>query len=151
MQLEPCPSCKRHVRTDETVCPFCAAEIRGALANAPTRAQPLQRLGRAALLTFGLTASASALVACDDDAPSDTDDASIVQPVYGAPVPPEDAGTLDAGSKDASVKDASTDAATPADAGTDAAVNAGADAGQDAGHDSGPHVVPLYGAPAQTN
>ncbi len=27
MDLEPCPSCRRHVRIDEATCPFCAAAV----------------------------------------------------------------------------------------------------------------------------
>lgn len=170
MQLEPCPACQRHVRVDELVCPFCAAGIAGAMARAPTRRMPRQRLGRAALMSFGLSAGAAALVGCDDDANT--------VPVYGAPVQPEqdagtgrkpgDASTLDASPPDASAKDAAAgdasdeaDAAgSPSDAGTtDAAVaDAGTplDAGRDAGRDAGPTVaplyggVPVYGAPAQT-
>jgi hypothetical protein len=127
MQLEPCPACQRHVRTDERVCPFCAAEIADAMARAPKRAQPVQRLGRAALLSFGLSAGAAALTGCDDD--------GHTVAIYGAPTPPQDA------SIDASVprRDSGVDARVP-DAKTDAS-----DA--DAGRDAGPQVVPLYGGP----
>lgn len=137
MQLEPCPACQRHVRTDERVCPFCAAEIADAMASAPKRGQPVQRLGRAALLSFGLSAGAAALTGCEDD----------TRPVaiYGAPSPPEDA-SVDASlpRRDASVDAAVSDARVP-DAGSDASTT---DASTlDAGRDAGPQVVPLYGGP----
>jgi len=35
MTLQPCPQCSRHIRANETVCPFCAATISPA-APAPT-------------------------------------------------------------------------------------------------------------------
>jgi len=70
MQLEPCPSCDRHVRIDETVCPFCAASIETAMAAASPRALPDRRLGRAALVSFGLSVAAvggvASLESCDN-------------------------------------------------------------------------------------
>jgi len=179
MQLEPCPSCFRHVRTDETVCPFCAASIASAMMAAPRRTMPDRRLGRAALVSFGLTVaaagSATTLEACTTDVP-----------LYGAPVQPgddedddkdEDAGKRQTDAGTVQTKDAGRPNATPAygapvqpiprDAGAlDAGrVDAGAsDAGRsdagdagDAGkadaetRDAGPvPVVPPYGAPTPT-
>ncbi|MFO0686185.1 MAG: hypothetical protein U0234_29250 [Sandaracinus sp.] len=86
MSLAPCPSCARHVRRTETSCPFCAASI--TLPPAPTRRMP-ERLGRAALVTFGAAALATSASACGNAVPA-----------YGAPAP--DTGTAQA------------DAATPA-------------------------------------
>lgn len=108
-QLIPCPSCARHVRANDTTCPFCAA----ALALAPVAAPVLgERLGRAALFAFG-AAMATNVAACSMSStpPTDTGTASPDTgsapadagvdaagnpdsgffPPYGTP-PPEDAG-----------------------------------------------------------
>jgi hypothetical protein len=101
MTLEPCPSCARHVRAIDRVCPFCAASID----TAASRAAPSERLGRAALFVFG-AAMATNAAACSatttqqldsgvpDDAAVTTDagqDSGFFPP-YGTP-PPQDAGT----------------------------------------------------------
>jgi hypothetical protein len=157
VSLEPCPHCRRHVRTDETVCPFCSAAIAQAMANAPARAVPQGRLGRAALLAFGASVAAASGEGCDDD--------RNVVPIYGNPVPIMDAGSTDASApNDRNNTDAGNGgvaiygAPAPRDAGTsDAGVDAGADAGDagraDASVDSGrvdaidDRFVPVYGAP----
>jgi hypothetical protein len=65
-QLAPCPSCKRHVRVNESSCPFCKSELD--LASLPTPVLPRTRLGRAATFAFGATlVGASALASCGDD------------------------------------------------------------------------------------
>jgi hypothetical protein len=113
-QLEPCPDCRRHVRIDETACPFCARP----LAFAPRARPVLPRapIGRAALFAFG----ALAAPACGNDesrpdasaaadAPAAVDaarpDAAVVDadlepdaegvPIYGAAPtkPPQDPTT----------------------------------------------------------
>lgn len=55
-QLEPCPSCHRHVRIDETACPFCAGALD--FSDVAPRVSPRVRLGRAATFAFGVVASA---------------------------------------------------------------------------------------------
>lgn len=60
--LVPCPACSRHVRKNETACPFCATEL--SLAHLPPPALPRSRLGRAATFAFGATLAGAALVAC---------------------------------------------------------------------------------------
>ena len=50
--LRPCGACSRHVRADETRCPFCEAELDAA---PPPLATPAGRLGRAALMAVGVT------------------------------------------------------------------------------------------------
>jgi hypothetical protein len=50
--LRPCEACARHVRADETRCPFCEAEL-GEAPAAP--GSPAGRLGRAALMAVGVT------------------------------------------------------------------------------------------------
>ncbi len=143
MQLEPCPACKRHVRTEERVCPFCAADIASTMARAPKRAMPGQRLGRAALMSFGITAAA--LTGCEDDS-ADNGDAQVQPDASTRDASTGSDASLDARVPDAATPDASApvDASVPADASTqDAKVP---DASVDAGRDSGePQVVPLYG------
>ena len=116
MQLEPCPSCHRHVHTEESVCPFCAASIETAMAAASPRAMPDRRLGRAALVSFGLTVAAAggaaALQGCDNNVavyggPPQPDDASMEQPPLDHDAGKGmDAGNLDAGASDAGRADA---------------------------------------------
>lgn len=50
--LVVCPSCHRHLRTSETACPFCGADVRRAVADAAPRPMPRERLGRTAMLAF---------------------------------------------------------------------------------------------------
>lgn len=68
----PCPSCQRHVRPTESVCPFCA----NALERAPEPTLPVSplavpgpaaRLGRIAVLAAG-AALMSGVASCDDNA-----------------------------------------------------------------------------------
>lgn len=124
------------------------------MANAPLRARPKRRLGRAALMSFGLSVGAAGIAGtldgCDDD-----DDRQ--QDIYGGPPQPKDAGDHEEVDARTPIKDAAIDAATKPDAGSDASttdarvVDASA-TGVDAAVDSGiPHVVPLYGAPAPRN
>lgn len=137
MQLEPCPACQRHVRIDERVCPFCAADLTVMVHRAARRALPGERLGRAALMSLSLGVGA-----CVQG-----------QPVYGAPSQPdedhegEDATVKDAGPRNASARDAAPLDARAADAGDAQAPDA---APLDAGADSGePGFFPIYGAPVQ--
>ncbi len=116
-QLEPCPTCQRHVRISESACPFCGGDVREAFSTLTPRAAPRTRLGRAALFAFGITAAASAIPGCGDDgddegdktsdagqngsedggatdggqAGGNNDDSGGVVALYGA-APPEDAG-----------------------------------------------------------
>ena len=82
MSLAPCTSCARHVRTVEISCPFCGA---GRVATAPPPPPMAGRLGRAAIMAFGV-AGALALGACGDDSspPRDAGTDSLAMP-YGAP------------------------------------------------------------------
>lgn len=50
--LRPCGACSRHVRADESRCPFCEAELEAA---PPPPGSPVGRLGRAALMAVGVT------------------------------------------------------------------------------------------------
>lgn len=88
--LHPCPSCARHVRADETTCPFCDAALSADLAACASARAPGQALSRAALVFA--TAAAIASTACGKEAkdvPSkrSTADASspLAVPAYGPP------------------------------------------------------------------
>jgi hypothetical protein len=103
-QLLPCPSCARHVRQTEAGCPFCGASL--SLADAPARALPTRRLGRAATFAFGAVIVMS-VSACGGTSNPGND--SGIAPAYGAPAdsgmmndsgmlamyggPPQDAGS----------------------------------------------------------
>lgn len=112
MSLQPCPSCSRHVRATEVVCPFCAASIALQPLSSPVVSE---RLGRAALFAFG-AAMATNVAACsmsstpavDSGAPVDANATPVdsgrdaagnpdagVSPPYGAP--PDDTGLPDGG------------------------------------------------------
>lgn len=89
-RLEPCPECHRHVKVDETACPFCASAL--AFPPRPPRAVPRGPIGRAALFAFGVIAAPG----CGSD-----------DPPPGADAPPSvvdaavDADTTDADTTDA--------------------------------------------------
>ncbi len=135
--LLPCPTCARHVRRTESVCPFCAGAL--ALGAAPLPRLPDVRLGRAATFAFG-AAVATSVAACSGG----------VTPAYGAPA--VDSSLRDAATVgDASVDDAASgsDAGESVDASTvDTGSMAAAygispfDAGMDTGGSSSD-----YGAP----
>jgi hypothetical protein len=140
-QLLPCPSCARHVRQTEQGCPFCGTAID--LSAIAPRAQPTQRLGRAATFAFG-AAMATSVAACGGGsggndggvvalygAPSDTGaqiDQGVMALYGGAPDAGSDGGgpapaygtPTDAGSHDGSPA-ALYGAGPPPDTGTDAA------------------------------
>lgn len=89
MRLVACPGCQRHVRVNETACPFCSAALEGVAA--PLR--PLLERSRAAVVFF----STAAMVGCGKDTatPPPTPDAGIIGPPtttpevvqpYGVPV-----------------------------------------------------------------
>ncbi len=124
-QLLPCPSCSRHVRRSESGCPFCGSAL--ALEGVPERAQPMQRLGRAATFAFG-AAIATSVAGCGGATTPGTD--SGIAPAYGAPA---DTGMPTA------------DMGTPGNDSGMLAMYGGPpiDAGSDAGN-----TAPAYGAPA---
>lgn len=87
--LVPCPGCNRHVKSDETICPFCQAAV--------TPVAPETCSGRCArpfpsrLASAALVAAGAALLgaACESSSQS-------AFPPYGLP-PHFDAGTPDSG------------------------------------------------------
>jgi hypothetical protein len=145
--LVPCPRCERHVRTDESACPFCSAALPSNLA---ARAIPgaTQRLSRAAAFLFGASltvagcgseistgagsgggsdptgssSDSSAASGGMTDAGPDDDGGNV--PLYGDPTP------IDGGPDD--------DGGGMAEYGTPPPVDAGKDDGG---------AQPLYGAP----
>jgi hypothetical protein len=81
MSLRPCPGCTRHVRANESTCPFCAAALPAAeesLSHEPT-ARPSSRHG----VLFGVAAGAIAI---------STALMGTACAAYGGPAP-SDAGT----------------------------------------------------------
>jgi hypothetical protein len=88
--LVSCPSCTRHVRVDESACPFCGTAFGATLHAIPRSRTPDLRLGRAAL--YALSAGTMTLAAaCSSSSPS-------TAVFYGVPPdaafgePPSDAG-----------------------------------------------------------
>jgi len=68
--LRPCVHCARHVRSDESECPFC----QGALAiETEPPPMPRGRIGRAAIMAFGTAVATAAVVACGDSNPKPND------------------------------------------------------------------------------
>jgi len=142
--LSPCPSCSRHIRVDETTCPFCRSAI--AIEVAP-RSMPTQRLGRAATFAFGAAIATSAVGCGTATAPQDANVAAADGGADGSPVPLYGAPSIDAG-HDAYF--GGLDAAyggPPVDAGVDGGLSAayGAPPGDANFPDTG--TAPLYGAP----
>jgi hypothetical protein len=95
--LIPCAGCARHVRSDESECPFCARPLDAACEEAEAP-RPARRLGRAATFAFGAALAASA-AGCseshdgrrDSGTPRDAGpDSGAIAPPYGAP--PDDGG-----------------------------------------------------------
>ncbi len=85
MTLVPCAACARHVKADESRCPFCDAAL-----TAPTaRAMTALPRSRAALMfgaVFGAASLAGAIgVGCNASPPA---------PAYGGPPPPPDMHSL---------------------------------------------------------
>ena len=117
--LVACPACTRHVRVDESTCPFCGSTFDATLREIPRSRTPDLRLGRAAL--YALSAGTMTLAAaCSSDSHMTTTfygvatDAAFGEPDTGADVAAaplgDDASNTDA-SDDATLDDASNDAA----------------------------------------
>jgi hypothetical protein len=60
-RLLACPSCARHIRVDETRCPFCDAACPEFRAATPAPAPPPRGLSRAGLVRFGAFATVGAV------------------------------------------------------------------------------------------
>lgn len=88
--LVPCPGCARHVRANESACPFCDAAIGDATPRALVPATNDRLFARAAL-TFA-AAAATTLTACGKEptdkpvpAPTNTPPDNMPAPAYGPP------------------------------------------------------------------
>jgi hypothetical protein len=57
-RLLACPACARHVRADETRCPFCSAHLPQSFRASPAPIAPPRGLGRAGLLRFNALTAA---------------------------------------------------------------------------------------------
>ena len=68
IHLKACPSCARHARISESVCPFCGSALPASFRTPPPIGSPARRLTRAALLSLGAAAGAVGLLeACSGD------------------------------------------------------------------------------------
>src|SRR5689334_23082789 len=88
MQLAPCPGCARHVRADDSCCPFCGASVEGIT---PKRA----RVGLTRLAIFGAALLAPAAVGCGGGSASTETETTVVEespPPDEQPPPDETAG-----------------------------------------------------------
>lgn len=131
MSFAPCPGCARHLRTSESLCPFCGQQVSSLVATPGTAA----RITRAA--TYAFTAT-MVVAGC-----SGVDNGSVAA-LYGVP---GGGSVVDSGA------DARSDAG-PDDGGQPVALygapalDAGpGDAASDSPDDSG-NAQPLYGLPA---
>lgn len=137
MSFIPCPSCRRHVRSGDSACPFCASALPSDHASRAIP-RPTARLGRGALFAFAVSVTACGSSTEGDPITADTgtttdtgstkaDTGSAADTLVndtGGPVaayggPPIDSGVADTGAKQ--------DTSTPPD------------------EDGGP--APLYGLP----
>lgn len=85
MSLRACSSCQRHVRENETNCPFCQSRLDAAFArNVPD----VSRMSRAARLAVGAALAAATLPGCTKTS-TEGPDSNIAQP-YGAPPQPSE-------------------------------------------------------------
>src|SRR5689334_21694145 len=67
--LRPCTGCLRHVRADETRCPFCEAALE-VIAPAPLLSEA--RLGRAARMAFTAAMATAQLAGCGNSSSAPT-------------------------------------------------------------------------------
>ncbi|MBX3230196.1 MAG: hypothetical protein KIT84_24810 [Labilithrix sp.] len=92
MQLVPCPSCARHVKSSESACPFCSSALSGAMMKRTPSAQ--RRLERLAAFTFAATLAVTGCAVAGDESDTDKSEQEIggIHAMYGMPPPPVDAG-----------------------------------------------------------
>jgi len=94
-----CQGCSRHVKSEETACPFCQTALPSRRCAGRCFGPPEARLGRAALVVAG---AALLGVACQS---------AVAVPAYGGPgiTPHADGGQSDGGHAD---RDAASDTRT---------------------------------------
>ena len=119
-QLEPCPTCTRHLRVSSASCPFCDTALPVEFRAPPVRALPLRGVSRATLFAIGAalatTASAGCYLSHELGGSDSRVDAGGFAPPYG--IAPFDGG-----------RPSEPDAGPPVaeDAGSPTAVDAGVD------------------------
>jgi hypothetical protein len=86
--LEPCPACRRHVRTDETACPFCEA----ALGGAASRRLSTTRVARAVVFAGAALATAAAGCGGKQKQVPDREDTVVENQTTEEETPTPDAG-----------------------------------------------------------
>lgn len=95
IQLEPCPSCKRHIKLDEAACPFCSTPLSDDFRAQRARPRPRARLGLRATFAFGLTVAtgcggkdaSSADAGAPEDAALESTTVIVVPPSGESPSP----------------------------------------------------------------
>ena len=98
--LSVCPSCARHVRVDEPICPFCHARLPPSFREVTVPQPPATRLSRVALYALRAGALSVTTVAsggtvslgCSDGDSGRGNPMSIIDASYGGP--PPDASNL---------------------------------------------------------
>lgn len=118
--LAPCPGCSRHVRINDTSCPFCRHSFAAALTPAPSNDGRL-RLTRAALFTF-VTMSAGACSATVGGTDGSVDVSSVTD------APAVDRLAVDSGARDTGATDngiTTRDSGAPDDQGLSVAAYGG--------------------------
>ena len=160
--LVPCPSCARHVRATESSCPFCATVLPDALTATPSTSKRLSRLAAFTFATaVAVTGAVSAGCSGSEDGTGESEgQLGGIMPMYGAPVPHQDAGSCDDQADDKNFDPGSIyamygapvwDASASHDAGTGCTKDAGSDSSTDAAtpwhaFDAGGFHA-MYGAP----
>ncbi len=130
--LSPCTACGRHVRTSETACPFCHAEVTGTPAKRTKR--PPRGLSRGALMAWGAAFSMAA--ACGG---GEADLRGREAAVYGGP--PADEYESAGGEEEMSA-----DEQLPDDSEAEGDADPGVDPDAEARPEESP-PVPVYGTP----
>lgn len=159
--LVPCPACRRHVRSSEAACPFCASSLPSDLR---ARAVPAanKRLDRLAAFTFAASVAVTGCtISGGEETTTQEGELGSVMPMYGMPAPERDAGPAE----DAGPTDTEDGGAAPCDDGSpyamyglpafepcpvDPPVEDGGATAEDAGSpkDDGGGIMPMYGMPA---
>jgi hypothetical protein len=99
--LAPCPTCSRHVKTSERICPFCKDALPDAIADAALPGAS-GRLSRAAAFAFTASLTVVAAVAgagaegCTSSTPAGTGDASAKEGGGSSDGAPNDDGSQQA-------------------------------------------------------
>lgn len=88
--LQPCPSCKRHVRVSSDACPFCTFLLSDSFRATAARPLPTRRLGRAATFAFGAAIAGAAACGPHSGQPRapEGDQSGSVGEIYGGPPSP---------------------------------------------------------------